>query len=586
MSATYSALLILLITAVASARWLRARTLVGPRKQSGVLLLQAVSALLLFLGLHPPPTTQPSGALWVLTAGATAVPLPTASTDQRVALPEAQADPSIERAADLATALRAHPGASAIHVLGAGLPLRDQDAARGLRVEFVPTAAASGVIELHAPASAVSGARWTVTGRVNVGAGATVELRDPAGTVVARDAVGASGTFTVQTEARTPGRALFVLRVLDAAQSVVDVLELPLWTRAGAQLKVLLWSGAPSAETKYLRRWAADAGIALTTQIGLSPGVQLRSTSIRIDATSLEAFDLLILDERAWSELSPAARSVLMQAVRGGLGLLLRITAPLSVAQTQALAAVGFAVDAAPITRSAQLGRRTSAESAFDRAASTEATHGAPMVSRRPIRVHSVDAAVLVNDAAGDALSVWRAMGQGRFALSWFNDSFALALDGHGDDYGDLWSKTVTTLARARGEREWTGPSAWVRVGERQSLCGLPPDASVLDPDGQRVSLVRDPIADGCAAWWPSLPGWHLLSSGDQERPSYVHAADAAPALAAAELADATRFLAGLGGSSRQPQPLPTPGNPAPWLAAWLCSSALLWWLERRWLRR
>jgi hypothetical protein len=489
--------------------------------------------------------------------------------------------------ADLASALRAHPGTTEIHVLGAGLPVRDQDAARGYRIDFASTARPRGVVELNAPATVISGGRWTVSGRIAGIADATVELRDPAGTVVARSPIDARGAFTLQAAARTPGRALFALRVMDAGQLTVEDLELPLWTRSGAPLKVLLWSGAPSAETKYLRRWALDAGMALTTQIGLSPGVQLRMVPVTLDAASLERFDLLILDERAWSELPSADRSLLLQAVRGGLGLLLRITAPLSAAQTRELASLGFAVEAAPITRSVQLPQRASAEvtASADPTTATDPVQSTPLLSRRPIQVHSADAAVLVADVAGDALSLWRAHGQGRVALWWLNDSFALTLNGHAQDYGDLWSATVATLARARGEREWIGPSDWVRVGERQSLCGLAADASVLDPAGQRVELLRDPIAAGCAAWWPSMPGWHVLGSGTQTRPGYVHPADAAPALAAAQLSEATQSLAAFGGSARQAQPLPVPGNPWPWLAAWLLVNALLWWLERRWLR-
>ena len=122
MSASVSlAVLFAAIVAVASLRLLlRARDGRERAWRTATLLIgQAASAALLYFVLLPPTVPAESGALVVLTANA-GKPGALDNADVVVALPEAAAPLGAHRVPDLGTALRRHPGARPVRILGEG----------------------------------------------------------------------------------------------------------------------------------------------------------------------------------------------------------------------------------------------------------------------------------------------------------------------------------------------------------------------------------------------------------------------------------------------------------------------------------
>jgi hypothetical protein len=535
--------------------WRTALLLIGP----------AVAALFLHLAMFPPPGRTAPGTLTVLTAGVTQAQLTTIGPqDKVVALPEAPAGATPERVADLATALRRDPSVERLIVLGVGLPPRDREAARNSSLEFEAAPLPRGVIELWSPRRVRSGSAWPITGVVHDVPGGTVELLDPSQQRVASASPGDDGRFTLRAAARTPGRAQFRLRVRDASQGVVEDVEVPLSVVAGAPLRVRVLSGAPSPELKYLRRWALDAGVDLQSEILLRPGVRVLRSAAPLKPDALRELDLVILDERAWRSLGAAGRLVLAEALREGLGVVIRITGTLTDRDRKELQELGFTVRDAD-------GPRTASIAGIETA-----------LSRRPLRVESRDGVPLLRDSRGEPLALWRAEGQGRVALWWLGDSFRLALDGSPAVYGTLWSDALATVSRARATREPDLPGLDPRVDARQAICGLAADAeaSVQSPDGQRVPLLRE--SSGCAAYWPETAGWHVLDTGAGEWPFHVRAAGEAAGLQAQELRTATAAMV----TSRIPRPdakppRGTPGSPWPYLLACLVALGGTWWLER-----
>lgn len=608
------AAIIALATVLASLRWLRPGRpdrVLPLRRRMLLAALQIAMAPLLYWTLFPPPRVEPAQPLTVLTAMADARALADLESSGRVvALPEAPALPDIERAPDLATALRRYPNPDRLLVLGAGLTARDQAVARGHRIEFQPAPLPRGLVALHATDRVASGRLWRLSGQAEAVDGGRVELRDPGQSVVARANLDQDGRFALDTISPMPGRMLYELRLLDADQRLVEQVELPLVVEAGAASRVLLLSGGPNPELKYLRRWAVDAGLDLDSRITLSRGVRLASGAIALNAATLSAIDLLVLDERAWDEMRQAEKAALIEALDQGLGVLLRLTGQPSARTRQELEALGFAVEAAELIRGVRLPPRAgsslgampeaheSGETAADPDAGRSSATGASMpeteLSRRPLRVRADDAATLLIDAAGEPLALWRAQGRGRFGLWWLTDSHRLALAGDVAGHANLWSHAVTTLARARGE---TGPRLrgrhW-RVDQRVVTCGVSERTAITGPDGMATRLIVDPaLGDrSCAAYWPGRPGWHALREGGGERAFWVRAAAAAPGLTARAQREATLILAArpdtAGDRSRRDStrpgspPVPLPGSRWPWFLAWLALSAGLWWLERR----
>lgn len=533
-----------------------------------VLSLQLLSAALLYFTLFPPPTYTRAERLVVLTANAGDVDKN--SQGRVLALPEANASVEIEAAPDLATALRRYPGVNHVQIIGAGLGPRDQDAARGISIEFTPAALPKALVELSLPQNVSSGARWSVRGKVNDIPNARIELVDPGNVVVANILVDKDGRFVLSETARTSGLAMYQLRIQDEQKNLVETIRLPLNIVQDPPLKVLSLSGGPNPELKYLRRWAVDAGVELQSQINLSPGVQMSNAAISITAASLREVDVLLLDERVWSTMSRSSKQTLIEALRGGMGVLIRITGQLNPNDRSELRSLGFSVSDATIVQGVKLN--------LDGDKKTQ-----PALNRRPIRVNSADAVNLLQDDANNPLALWRAEGRGRIGLIWLTDSYQLVLSGKADAHGQIWRDAISKLARTRNENSMHLRDPEVRIHQRTVLCNISAKTYVQEPDAGLDYLLPETKGrnKNCAAFWPRVVGWHLAVPDNAELPFYVRDADEAPGLKANAIREATLLLTAGKTDGKNTSRIPVPGSPWPWFSVWLLITTVLWLLER-----
>lgn len=533
----------------------------APAWRLGVLLIaQPLCALLLYLTLVPPPVTTAAGTLVVATRAAGRLPASIGS--HVVALPEASVSAAVERVPDLGTALRRYPDADRIVVIGEGLPPRDRDAARGHSLSFDPGDEPRGLVRLDLPARAAPGAAFVVGGQVAGHEGGAVELLDPAGIAVDRAALAADGRFALRGVARAPGVALFRLRLRDDGNDIVEEANVPLVTAEEAAPRILLLAGAPGPEPKFLRRWATDAGLALHAQYPTGGGMAIGDGALPINGSTLARFDLAILDDRSWATLGPGERGALVGAVRGGLGLILRVTAPLPEATRRQWQALGFGV-----------------AGGSDVAAVRLAAKEAPL-TRRAVRISGRDVLPLLRDVGGVPLANWRQEGRGRVAVWPLTDSYVLALGMSNARYAELWSDAFAVLARGRSIA-LPRLDGVARAGQRTVICGLAGDADVRGPAGANVRLLVERPSD-CAAFWPLRAGWHQLQqAAGATWPFHVEAADALPGVRAAEARQATARLSSDAAVAGEAATQSRPGSSWPWFFAWLAASAALWWFER-----
>ncbi|MDG2524025.1 carboxypeptidase regulatory-like domain-containing protein [Stenotrophomonas sp. HITSZ_GD] len=539
------------------------RTWRQPRsaRRIGWIALQPLCALALYFVLYPPMSTREGGTLVVLTSGAAPV-----QGGDVVALPEAGTPPGAVPVPDLATALRQRPGVARLHVLGEGLPARDREAVGALPLQFQAPAPTPGLVAVSTPPPVAPGNTFDVEGQVVGWPRGRVELLDPAGGRVDAAPLDAQGRFRLRGQARLAGQVLFAVRVLDADGRERDRQPLPLHAVAAPPLRVWILAGAPQPEWKYLRRWAADAGVTLHTQIAVGGGLQLGDAPKPLDVATLSGFDLLWLDERAWSGLSSSQRAAVREAARGGLGVLVRLGGPLDAGARQALAALGLPLHGGSATVPVSW---------------PVADGEAPVMLGKRDFAPDATLPVLAQDAGGTPYAWWRSLGQGRIGVTTLADSWQLPLAGEAAAHGRLWSGVLATLARARphgGTFDIPAP-AW--AGERMVICGLTENPQVRDPAGGVHRLIRDPDNAACAAYWPAQAGWHTLGTGEAAMPFYVR--DPAQAKAAFAQAQSMQTL-------RRVTPADAPGALATaqhpgsrWPAWWafLLLAAACWWLER-----
>ncbi|QCO67302.2 carboxypeptidase regulatory-like domain-containing protein [Luteimonas yindakuii] len=559
-----------------------------------LLLAQPLWALLLVLAVHPPARLQPEATLTVLTAGGE--PARVESEAKAVALPEADATAGVLRVPDLATALRLHPDTRVLRVLGDGLIARDRDLPAGLAVEFEPPLQATGLTELSLPASTVAGDTLRIHGRANGLAGGSAELLDPAGVRVDSAALDDGGGFRLQAPTFAAGPALFGLRLRDGRGAQVSDEALHLWLEAASTPALRLLAGAPNAETRFLRRWATDAGLPVQARIALGGGMALGDGG-GVDAAALRRTDVLVIDARAWSGLGAGGRTAVLAAVEAGMGLVVRADAPGIPA---GLATGGFRLAGGQGTVPVQLAATGSGDAGALRARLGAGTADAPFdleqaqapippLLRRQLAVEGADAVALGTGAGGGPWAWWRPHGLGRVLVWTLQDSYRLVLSGRADLHAQLWREAVATAARAQA-------AAPVRIGwpafadERVTICGAGTDARVVAPDGSGSPLWGHPDGNGaCAGYWPRQPGWHrvVVEGDDAPRAAFhVHSEAALPTVRAAHRAETTLALVApcdrdCPATNNVGPTQTSPGPSWPWWLAWLAVSAALWWFER-----
>ena len=312
-----------------------------------------------------------------------------ASEGPLLLLPEAADVPGAQRVPDLATALRQHPAAT-LTLVGAGLVARDRDAVLPPDVRWQSAPEPRGWIALQPPADVAPGARFDVLAQARGAAKAKAELLDPADSVVDRTDVADDGRVQLSGVARAEGRSVFQLRLLDADGHVVDSVPVPQQTLPSAPLRLLVRAGAPGPELKYLRRWAADAGIRVQVQADTGAGLSIGDGAVSIDAASLTRSDLLLLDERSLAALSAGQLAAVRQALRDGLGVLVRSAGAPSASARQRLRDLGLPVQGDGSSHPSNFPAMAKARSSPHAVARSPLAHCRPATAKRPTTARTV----------------------------------------------------------------------------------------------------------------------------------------------------------------------------------------------------
>lgn len=591
------ALALALVVVIASARQLRGGNLRRGRTWI-VIALQIIVATLLYFCLVPPTRQQPAAGRVVLGIDADRAGTLPAGEGPLLLLPEAAEVPGAQRVPDLATALRQQP-ASRLTLVGAGLTARDRDAVLPPDLRWQAAPAPRGWMALQPPDDAAPGARFEVHAQARGVAKAKAELLDPADSVIDRAPLADDGRVQLSGVARAAGRSVFRLRLVDADGHVVDSVPVPLQTLPAATLRMQVRASAPGPELKYLRRWATDAGITLQVQAATGLGLSVGDGTVALDAAALGRSDLLVLDERSLAALSAAQSAAVHQALRDGLGVLVRSAGPPSASARQRLRALGLplqgdgssrAIDLPEDGDSAMLAARRGplASGTLPTPAGEDAdrsSHRATLPSLEALSLQAADGHALLHDRDGRPVGGWRSVGKGRIGLLPITDSWRWVLAGRDDRHGELWSSVVATLARAQtgGDALWS-PQAITWKDERQALCGVRAPLQAFNDAGDGVPLIVDGEAAQarCAGWWPRASGWQRLQHGERTIWRYVFDAGDAPSLHRQAMMEATAQALAATASVASPAMRPVAGSRWPWWLAFVLCASLLWWLERR----
>ncbi len=549
-------------------------------RRTTLTVLQLLATASLWLVLHPPPVTVPGDAGVVLASPGAVVPS-TARDLPAFVLPEAGTDAAGKPVSDLGTLLRQQPQLGRLILIGDGLPARDRQPWPLTIEHLVP--ALRGFVQLQPVTPVAPGARFWVQGQARDAASATVELRDPAGRVVASQVLGEDGHFQLGASVRDPALLEFQLQLRDAGQALLDQAPVPVHVIEPPALRLWHLAGAPNPEAKYLQRWAIDAGLRLRRQLPAGGGVVLGDAPLGLDARQLAETDVLLLDERSLLALGSSGRQRLRAAVREGLGVLVQPLAGDAAGLKNALAELGLPVDGDGRPRPFALETRAPSPEQLAVQRGPRATHGiadtaAPSLEQSSLQPRDASAQPL--HAGNDiVVGAWQAVGRGRVGLLNVGHSYALVLAGRPELHAQLWAEALGQVARP-ATREEQAPTLAARAwrSERSVLCGITDNALVESLSGTQQRLRVDPATPGCAAWWPEQSGWHRLG----EHAVYVFDPTKAPTLHRADTQAATATLINAPARASAQATATQPGPRWPWWLAFVLLVGLLWWMERR----
>jgi len=568
-------LAILLAVALAALEWRRPDR---RRRMLRVALVVVAAATLAALAVPPrlPGRTGPGGVVILLTPG----------TDQALrrrlmdSLPGAPVIAWPDSIRDLGALRRRWPAARTVVAAGWGLREASWSGLGDLALRPAPVTLPPGVSHLAWPRQAVLGDRVRIAGRVSASTPTgLLRLEGPGGE---RDSLVVAGdsapTFEFEVTPTAAGLARYVLAPDHAPPDTVGLAVVPAQPPA-----ILVLEGAPSFETRFLRRWLASQGARLAIRTRLSrdrdrveqvnlPGVELGT----LTGALLGQFDLVLVDGPTLAGLRASERRALEAAVReGGLGL---IVAADSAARGDR---EFFPFGLVPLGDGDDRQVRPRWE-------------GQPAVATAPVPVAPWEFRALpgqqplVRDPVGRILAMGTRQGAGRVASSLLLAPSRWLLEEEPGAFAGYWSMLIAATARPPAE-------AWELATDGPLVPDLPLSLVLSTADPEPVATVRAPsgatdtlglaqdLADPTRWWgryWPREPGWHSATNRGGAPYSFDVGAAAPPAREAAARILATARRAEWPAPDSAGFTSPPPRTPLPrWIPFLLLVAALgvLW---------
>ena len=296
---------------------------------------------------------------------------------------------------------------------------------------------------------------------------------------------------------------------VEAAASAVEVGG---WVEEGAAPSVLLLTGAPGWESRFLARALEESGATVTLSQTVAPGVQL-GEPMPTTLQGLSSYDAVLL--LPGGPLGPGRLALLGRYVaESGGGVLV-------AGEAGALSALGIADDAVP-------GSASGAALDWSVPAELEPLPAATLESSSVALEGTRPGALTIASADGQgSLAAIRALGFGRVAFVGLTETWRWRLEaGSIAEHRDFWRALVDWLVAGDPEQRSVRPAA------SGGVVGLPvpveisgangeafPALDLIRPDGAAESLPLrpDPARPGRAvgAFLPVTAGVHELVLGE-----------------------------------------------------------------------
>lgn len=433
----------------------------------------------------------------------------------------------------------------------------------------------------------------------------TAGLKDPAGNTVAEARLKSGDRFVLRATPKLSGPLMYSLTLSDRLSAPMQAENIPVSVQMPAPVNMLVVQSAPSFEARHLLEWAArfDAKLAVHTRMSRDRYIRQASDGAEdtglppLAQSSLDAADFLLMDGRSLMLLNAGERSVLQQAIKGGLGVLMLADSALLGALDDFEFSPFEGFSAAPIA-----GQITSAVPLWAGGSNEVAL---PIL---PMQLMHSEADVLVRAASGRALNLATSFGLGKIALTTLRDRHVWTTSGDSTTFANYWTFILSNIARQTRDQMLLpqADGTLARVHEMIPLClasqeentGLKIRAMTGDfLRHTRATQTSTLSPHHCSFFQSEASGWYEISlenlANSTNEPAirttdksyiYIHERDEWRTEDQFTRQTATnRYLALHRNTAEQaPRQLLQKAIPTFWLWLLLVVSASLLWLERK----
>jgi hypothetical protein len=399
-----------------------------------------------------------------------------------------------------------------VAVAGEGLPEYVLDSIHNGFL-FAPSAIPDGITSLKVPDHIRSGKSVTVSGAYQCSeTPGILYFSDPSGRKDSIQLSQPTGHFSFAFTPAVAGKTTCALSLTNRLGRRIDE-TLPLNVDKFDPLNILLLQGIPTFEMQHIRNFLSDRGhhVAMRAQLSrnifrteFANGPSINLT--RLTAPLLDEFDLLLADPAVLGQITPAEKSILVAAIRNGLGMVVVFSGTPSKMPAKELLPISF-VNAGADTASILLqGKRL-------------------VLATTPLRP-SAGASNVVTQSGSRNLSGFTRVRQGAIGYQLLRETYSMLLAGDSSSYGLLWTTLFDATSRTRNK------SGSIRVvsefplqlNEPMRIELLADATPTLYADSVSVPPAEDVVIDGLwhATWWTEGAGWHALHTQADTLPYYV----------------------------------------------------------------
>lgn len=468
-----------------------------------LLAFLAIFALVL-IALKPAlPTEETTGKIVLLTEGYPSKKLDSLKKENR-RLKEVEYQPGEPLSKELISA-------ETVFVLGNGIKEFDLWQLENVPAVFLNSNAAEGLVKLNYEQENQVGENLLLKGTyINPNSGNQLFLQGPGGTAL--DSIILNGEeeqqFQLSAELKVAGNYVYSIVEKDSLGEILTSDPVPVKVAEKKDLKILIVNSFPTFETKYLKNFLSEAGHELVIRSQITrdrfKSEYFNTDRIAINSlseTTLEAFDLLIIDAATLRTLPKGQISAIEKSIRtNGLGFFIQ-------------------ADNAFFNSTGKLYPLK-----FERVNNAEIT--APQwpgikLTRFPYQINDDFGLQTIHDTGNSVASAYKRIGQGRIGTTVFSDSWQLVLEGKNDVYRELWSQVVEQISKKQNPgAEWQQELMIAYQDEPFDFqLRIDEDSPDLKTNTGNIPVIQHPAFP--EVWtgtiWPRETGWNSI---EQDTPA------------------------------------------------------------------